>query len=517
MTSERERWGAVVVASAAVAATMFDTFGISQSLPTIGTDLDASDTELQWIINAASLASAIALIPAGRVADRWGRRLVACGGLALFAIGSGLGAIAPSIGQLIVARLVVGVATAAIVAASLAIVTGAVSERNRSLAVSVWTAITAAGAAIGPLAAGVITEQLSWRWYLAGVGVVAAVMVVTMWVTAEESSDPAATDSLDLAGVATLGIGLGGVVYGLMTLPEANVDDVRAIAAILIGVVALAAFVAVERRASAPLLDLGLFLRPRYLAIAAVVVAANWAYAAMLFFVPQYLQNVLDLSAGEAGAVFLLFTVPYGVLSLLVGKVQTVVRAFVLTMAGLCALVVAFTLAGLISVGHGLGVTVAGLLIAAVGQSLVFNASGTQALDAGGTAAGTASGTLSTIRQLGFLLGIAVTGTIVQVTQTFQLGRVLSANGFDVSWADRREATAGVSGASFEPDALPVEAAASIEGTDVADALFVDGLRVGYWVVAALCGVAVLAAWASRQRTFSAPPLTSRVETEGRA
>jgi hypothetical protein len=185
---------------------------------------------------------------------------------------------------------------------------------------------------------------------------------------------------------------------------------------------------------------------------------------------------------------------------LVVGKAQSVVRPFVLTAVGLCILVVAFVLAGLISVTQGLAITIVSLLVAAVGQSLVFNASGTQAMEAGGAGAGTASGALSTVRQLGFLLGLAVTGTITQVAQTWQLGVELRAMGFDVSWSDRQAITAGVSGSSFRPGDLPSAVQAQVQSSDLTDVLFVDGLRVGYWSVAGLCAVAVLAALASRKR-----------------
>lgn len=495
-------WASVAVISAAVAVIMLDTFGVSQLLSSIGSDLDSSDTELQWILNASTLSSAIALVPAGRAGDRWGRRRMAVLGLLTFAVGSALASAAPSIELLIAARLVVGLGIGGLVAASLAIVTASVSKRNEPQAIARWTAITAAGAAVGPLAAGWLTEALSWRWFFGVEAVVAVVLAVLVRSTVEESGDPTGPRSLDLTGTAALGVGLGALIYGLMIIPDEGFDGGRAVPALAIGVLGLIVFVLVERRVEAPLLDLSLFLRAEYVAVAVVALIGNWAYAVMIFYVPQYLQKVLDLGAAQAGAVFLLFTVPYGALSLVAGRLQRRYATFALLAIGSAIISGAFVLAGAISVTEGLVATTAGLLVAAVGQALVFNASGSRLMQLGGSP-GTAGGALSTVRQLGFLLGLALTGTIVQVTQQWRLADRLQKLGIDTSWDDRREIMSAQSGTTLDARSFDGSVALLAEDSPrleaLSDEFFVEALRVGYWTVAGLCALAVVVSLAVRR------------------
>lgn len=499
-------WASVFVASAVVAVVMLDTMGVSQSLPTIGTDLDASDTQIRWILNGTTLASAIALIPAGRAGDRWGRRKVGVIGLLMFGLGSIIGAVAQTIGILIVARLIVGFGMAALVATSLAIVTASVDSNSQPKAIARWTAITATGAAIGPLAAGWFTEALSWRWFLGTEALLALALAALLQHLAAESKDPTAPRSLDLAGTAALAIGLGATIYGLMVIPDHGVTAVRVVPALVVGALGLLVLLMIERREDAPLLDLGLFLRRRYLAVAVVALVANWAYAVMIFYVPLYLQTILDFGPTAAGALFLLFTVPYGALSLVVDRVESRVVPALLTAVGLGVLVVGLVVAGLITPTQGLFAVTLSLLITAVGQTLVFNVSGSQAMEMGGTSSGTASGALSTIRQLGFLLGLAVTGTIVQVSQSRHLNSELSARGIDLSISERSALLSDLSGTSSDSTSISASSesvlskafGSSAKASELSDQLFVDALRVGYWSVAGLCAVAILAAITSR-------------------
>ncbi len=184
---------------ASIALTI-DLFGINVALPDIGKDLGLSDTALQWVVTAYYLGLAAPLAAAGRIGDLFGRRRLLVLGTLVFAMGSVLAAVAESGGLLVASRLVAGVGAAFVTALSLTLVSDAFHDERRAVAIGTWSGIGALGAAAGPLIAGVVTEQLGWRWiFWINLPFSIVTIAVTLLVVAE-SRDPDKA-GLDVPGI----------------------------------------------------------------------------------------------------------------------------------------------------------------------------------------------------------------------------------------------------------------------------------------------------------------------------
>jgi EmrB/QacA subfamily drug resistance transporter len=502
----QNNWAAVIAASMAVVVVTIDLFGLNVALADIGRDLGGSTTQLQWVINGYSLALTAFLIPMGRTADMQGRRRVMLAGLLAFGVLSGAAAAAPTMEWLIAFRVLTGVAAAAIAATSLSIVSDAVTDAKRAVAVSTWTAVTAVGSAIGPVVGGFIVELLSWRWFFAvNVG---AVVAITLLILVAVPGDGPVTGERpqDLFGATAFIVGLGGVVVAIMQGPQVGWLEPVTIISGVAGVVFLVLFVRTETRVEHPMVDLTLFRGRTYAGVSTVAFTANWAYGVMLFYLPLYMQEVLDLSPAQAGSVFLAFTVPYVGLSLLAGRAQRHLRARTLMASGMIVLVVASLL--LVGVGRSdaIWIILAALVIAALGQALAFNVSGTEALAAvDRDDAGLASGVLSTVRQGGSLMGLAVTGAVFTSVETAIVQRRLADLGLEES--DAGPILDSITGSSSANDALAELAPDLAARADtLLNDVFSQSLGWAMALVAVVCLVGVIGA------LLSSPHVSSRSE-----
>ncbi len=288
---------------------LLDATIVSVALPRIGETFGASLTSLQWTVNAYAFTLAALLLLAGSLGDRFGRRRVFLWGVVWFAIASaGCGA-APNVGVLIAMRALQGVGGALLTPGSLAILEAVFVREDRSTAVGAWSGFGAIAGAVGPLLGGAVVQLASWTWRLAFLINVplAAVIVVVSLRHVPESRDPEAAQSLDVAGATLAALGLGGVVYGLTEGP-ARGWDLTTGGSLVAGVLALAAFVAVEARRAAPLVPLGIFRSVQFSAANAVTLLVYAAIGGALFLLPLQLQEVVGLSPLVAGSSLLPIT-----------------------------------------------------------------------------------------------------------------------------------------------------------------------------------------------------------------
>ena len=276
---------------------------VNVALPSIDTALRFEPTELQWVVNAYALAFAGFLMLGGRAGDLLGRREVFAAGLALFAGASLAGGLAQDEWTLVAARAAQGLGGAIVAPSTLSILTTGFPEgpqRNRAL--GLWGAMGAIGGASGALVGGVLTEALSWRWILfinVPIGLTAAAAALRIVPAARPSAT--VRRSFDLAGALTVTAGLVVVTYAIVGTEEHGWSSARTLGLLAAGAALLAAFVAVERRAAAPLVPLRIF-RSRPVSGANVVVfCLGAAVFAMWYFVSLYLQQVLGFSPLGAG------------------------------------------------------------------------------------------------------------------------------------------------------------------------------------------------------------------------
>ncbi|MCU1458013.1 MAG: drug resistance transporter, EmrB/QacA subfamily [Actinomycetia bacterium] len=411
--TRRSPRAALVAMSLANVALTVDFFGLNVLLPHVRADLGGSQSTLLWIANSYMLSLAACLLAAGRLGDIFGRKRVALVGLGLFACASVVGALSTSTGMLIAGRTLQGLGAALVTATSLSIVSDAFPDGARAAAIGIWSATGAVGSAVGPLVAGVVADVWSWRGFFVlslPLTLVAAFLTVR---GVRESRDATVSGRLDVAGLVTVTGGLVLLVYGLLEGPGAGWGRPDVVTGLVVGAALLVTFVAVERRGAAPLVDLRVFRSRAFAAAAAVGWFANFGFAAAMFYLALYLQEVQHRSSAASGVILLAFTIPLALTARLIGRLLAIGSAVRLMAVGMALLAVSFACFAALGADDGLALVLTGLVLSGLGQGLAFNVSNVAAMDACSTdKAGVASGAISAVRQLGSLFGLAVTGAV---------------------------------------------------------------------------------------------------------
>jgi EmrB/QacA subfamily drug resistance transporter len=414
-TLERRKWWALVLLASAQFVVVLDASIVNVALPSIGRDLQFSQEDLSWVVNAYTLFFGGFLLLGGRAADLLGRRRVFMTGLVLFALASLAGGLATSDIQLVVARAVQGLGAAILSPAALSLVTTMFKEgAERNKALGVWGAVAGSGGAAGVLLGGVLTDALSWEWVLfvnVPIGLAAAAAAPVLLA---DSRNDAEHRSFDLAGAVSVTAGLSILVYALVDAESAGWGSTQTIVLLAAAAVLLVGFIAIEARAKAPLMPLRIFRLRTLSASNAVGLLIGMALFSMFFFVSLYMQQVLGFDALEAGLAYLplagTIIVSAGVASQLVTRLgfkPVLISGLVLVAAGLVWFAqmsadgsyVGDILFPSIIAGAGLGFSFVPVTIGAV--------TGARAHEAG-----LASGLINTSQQVGGALGLAVLSTI---------------------------------------------------------------------------------------------------------
>jgi EmrB/QacA subfamily drug resistance transporter len=414
----------LLAASTGCALTVLDTNVVGIVLPTIASDLGARFVDIEWVISSYVLCFASLLLPAGVIADRFGRRRVFLGGIAFFALASLLCGLAGSAATLCVARALQGIGAAFLLAPALAIIGHAFhgdAERNRAWAI--WGGVMGLTMALSPIIGGVITFALGWRWAFFVNAPICALLsgAVLFWV--EESRDEKAGGP-DPAGIFLFATAMFGLTMGLINGQDRGWASVPALAGFGIGVCGIAAFVAVERGQSRPMLDLSLFRLPRFVG----AVLAMFAYAAcaqvMASLLPQFLQNGLGCSPLEAGFAMLPFALAMLVFPYVGRRLARIVVSDELLVLGLCVVAAGNALTSLGAYLGTAAVIAAGMLVLGAGGGLLNGETQKAIMSAiPRDRAGMASGISTTSRFSGILLGFALLSGILSTVTRINLAR----------------------------------------------------------------------------------------------
>jgi EmrB/QacA subfamily drug resistance transporter len=423
--SQRSRNLALAVLAVTGLMLVLDITITNVALPTIQRALGTTTQQLQWVVNAYALAAGGFLLLGGRLADRLGRRRVFLAGMGLFAAGSLLGGLAPSVGWLIAARALQGLGAALVGPAAFSIITTTFAEGpERNRAVGLWSATAASGGALGMLAGGLLTQYAGWRWVLfVNVPVALGVLVATPRLVPDVPGEPEART--DIAGAVTVTGGLLALTYATTLVPAHGWTAPRTLGLLLAAAVLLAAFVAVEARHRAPLVPLGIFRRRSLTgAVTVGLLVGAGLIATPIFFVTLYLQQILGFSAIEAGLASLPLALAVIVAARLATGLIGTVGAGRLAAGGLVLAAVGLGLLGRIHPVGGYAADVLGpLVLQGLGMGLVFMPVMVSAV-AGVPPAdqGLVSGVLQTTQQLGVALGLAALTTLATGTTEHLLG-----------------------------------------------------------------------------------------------
>jgi EmrB/QacA subfamily drug resistance transporter len=333
-TAHRRRWWTLGVLSLSLIVISLDNTVLNVALPSLRSDLGASGTDLQWIVDAYMLVFAGLLLTAGALGDRFGRKRALTGGLIVFGVGSGLAALAADPAALIASRALMGVGAAFIMPSTLSILTHVFAPEERGKAIGIWAALAGLGIAIGPVAGGWLLEHGDWHLvFVVNLPLVAAALAAGRFLV-PESRDPRQA-RLDPLGAILSTAALSTLLYAIIDAPQRGWTDPLILAAFAVAVALGAVFAAWERRAPQPMIDLALLRNPRFSGASSAIALLFFALFGFMFIITQYLQSVLGYDALQAGVRMLPIAGGLVVASGLSSHLQHVLGTKVLVSGGL--------------------------------------------------------------------------------------------------------------------------------------------------------------------------------------
>src|SRR6201994_3011834 len=386
---ERGRLWTLVLVSVGLFMVVLDNLVVNVALPSIHNDFGASVPALEWTVNAYVLAYGVLLLTGAALGDHFGRRRMFVAGISLFTLASAGAALAPSVDLLIAARAIQGIGAAIVTPLTLTLLANAFPPEKRGVALGVWSGISGIAVAIGPLVGGAMIEIADWHWIFwlnVPIGIVLAPLAYRKL---EESYGTKAP--LDLPGLGLASTGLFGLVFGLVRAQTIGWTSAEVMISLGAGIVLLAAFVRQELRTESPMLPMQFFAKRSFAVTNVVSMAMYFGMFGSIFFLSQFMQNVLGNTPLEAGLKLLVWTGATMVVAPLAGIFSERFGARWFMVAGLSLQTIA------------LGWVMARVFAPPAGAIL-----NSVRVDQ----AGQASGATNAIRELGGTFGIAVLATV---------------------------------------------------------------------------------------------------------
>ncbi len=412
LSESRRRVWTLGIVSTALFMVVLDNLVVSVALPSIRRDLGASIQALEWTVNAYVLAYAVLLLTGAALGDLLGRKRVFIAGVTLFTASSAAAALAPSMGLLIAARAAQGVGAAIATPLTLTLLADAFPPDQRGVALGIWSGISGIAVALGPLVGGAVIQLSSWHWIFWINVPIGAALVPLAAARLTESHGP--TRTLDLRGLMLASGGLFGIVYGLVRSQSQGWSSPEIVIALALGVMLVLAFIRHELRVDEPMLPMHFFANRGFAVTNAVSLAMYFGMFGSIFFLSQFLQNVLHNTPLQAGVKLLVWTGATMIVSPLAGffSERYGSRPFMVAGLGLQAFALGW-LATLASVGQSYSSMIGPFILAGAGMALVFAPAANAVLSSVRVdQTGQASGATNAIRELGGVLGVAVLATV---------------------------------------------------------------------------------------------------------
>jgi EmrB/QacA subfamily drug resistance transporter len=473
-----------------------DTTIVNVALPKLALELHASNSQLQWVVDAFNLFFAASVLVAGSLSDRFGRKGMLLAGLAVFGLASLVGGITSDPGQLIAARAVMGIGAAMAFPSTLSLLTNVFVQRGeRARAIGLWGAITGVAIALGPIVGGALLEVFDWRSIFFAMTPVAAVagLLVVRFVPA--SRDPSAP-AVDGGGFALSAAAVGLLIYTIIEAPERGWGSATTLAGFAATILAVAGFVAWERRRAEPMLDLSLFADRRFTAASAAVAISFFALSGFVFLVTQYFQFFKGYGPLSTGVRLLPVATTVAIFSIVGAKLAVRIGTKVVVGTGLLAtaafyLWVTTTSATtpyweialqMVVLGTGMGLTSAPATEAIMG--VVSQAK-----------AGVGSAMNDATRLLGGTLGVAVIGSVFASIYASRLGDLLPAalpGGAAAAAKESAGAALSIAGEASRAGHPALGTAVS----EAANSAFFSGFHAGDLVAAGVAAAGAVVAFA---------------------
>jgi EmrB/QacA subfamily drug resistance transporter len=405
-----------------------DTTIVNVALPKLAVELDASNAQLQWVVDAFNLFFAASVLVAGSLSDRFGRKGMLLAGLGVFGLASLVGGLTSDPGQLIAARAVMGVGAAMAFPATLSLLTNVFVERGeRARAIGLWGAITGVAIALGPIVGGALLEVFDWRSIFFAMTPVAALAMLLAGRYVPASRDPLAPP-VDRGGFVLSAAAIGLLVYTIIEAPERGWGGVASLAGFFGTAALIAAFVAWERRRAEPMLDLALFADRRFTAASAAVAISFFALSGFIFLVTQYFQFFKGYSPLSTGVRLLPVATCVAVFSVVGAKLAVRIGTKAVVGVGLLMTAAFYLWVATASATTAYGTIALQMVVLGTGMGLT-SAPATEAIMGvvPKAKAGVGSAMNDATRLLGGTLGIAVIGSVFASLYASRLGDLLPA------------------------------------------------------------------------------------------
>ncbi len=495
ITDDNRRWWVAGIMGLPLVTLTVDVFGVTVALPSIGRDLNTGTVTLAWVINAFMLGFASMLIVGGRLGDLVGRRKLLLAGVVVFVASSVLSGLAPSGSWLIAARGIQGAAGGFIYANSLSVVANAFPTEQRHLGISLWIGVGAVGSALGPFVGGVLTDELSWRWFFllnVPIGVVAIIMTILL---VKDSRDQEAPPKIDWFGCALSVVGLVFVVMGLQLAGNLGWSSVTIWACLVFGLVVSTAFIVFETKTRFPLIDFQLFRNRNFCSSASIGFAINFSLGALMLYLALYLQHVLDLSPLSAGLVFLGYSATMAVISTSNAFFMNRWGARRTMATGTLLNAMSFLILAFAEPTTSLVIIVGALVLGGAGQSFAYTTATSLAMTSvSEQKSGAASGAVGMIRISATTVGVAVSTAVFKVIENGDLVSLIGNTGVHLTRAEVRDIHVLVAGSDKAANRLAQEVpGAASKMSDIVDQALMAGFG-GVMLVCVAASVVGLAA-----------------------
>ncbi len=485
------RWLILAVLCMSLLIIVMDNTILNVAIPSLMTDLGASNSQVQWIVDSYVLVFAGLLLTAGSLSDRFGRKGALQVGIVLFGIGSVAAAMSETANQLIFTRAFMGIGGALIMPATLSILTNVFRDpKERGRAIAVWAGFSGLGVAIGPMVGGLLLEHFSWQsvfWVNLPLGITALILGAFLIPT---SRDPHKS-KLDPVGAVLSFIGLGTLLFGIIEGPGEGWTDPKVLTSFAIALLAIGSFIVWELTCSSPMLDLSVFKNARFSAASGTITIVFFALMGSLFLMTQYWQLVHGYSPLEAG----IHLLPYAMTMMVVAPMSArLVERFGtkrIVLTGLSLVTTGLLLLSTIAADSPYPMVISFFMVMAAGMGMTMAPATESVMGSLPRAkAGVGSAINDTTRQVGGALGVAIIGSVVSSVYGSKIASAASGFGLDAEQTGVAEASLGT--AQRLAASLGDQGAAFISAANDG---FVDALSIGLRISASVVMLAALVAW----------------------
>jgi EmrB/QacA subfamily drug resistance transporter len=484
------RWAILAVLCFSLLIIVLDNSILNVAIPTIIRDLDATNSQLQWIVDSYTLVFAGLLLTAGALGDRFGRRGALQVGFVIFGLGSVLSALATTADQLIATRAIMGIGGALIMPATLSIITNVFPAGERGRAIGIWAGVAGLGGALGPLTGGFLVEHFYWgSVFLVNIPIV-IVGLIAGALLIPTSKDPGAS-RLDPLGAGLSIVGLTALLYAIIEAPTVGWGEPTILATLFGGLALLGAFIWWERHTDHPMLDVGVFRNPRFSAASGAIALVFFAMFGSIFLLTQYFQFVLGYTPLETGIRMLPFAASMMVFAPSSARIVERIGTKITVTLGLTMVTVGLLTMATVGVDSSYGSIIWRLMLIAAGMGLTMAPATDSIMGSLPLAkAGVGSAINDTTRQVGGALGVAVIGSVLSSTYGSRITEFFAGQPVPADVVTSAQSSLG--GAAAVAAELPGLGADLLA---TANQAFVDALHWGVLVAAVPTAVGAISAF----------------------